>query len=129
VVLYLLKYKDKGSITTVRGVITLLQEIGAGITLGVLAVSTFVFLDHKDVMHLQSMHKYCMRDLKTRWNVKESPGLKFMESDGYQKKIAEINSLPTKITYLDEKVRKYLKHAAIKPGHDVLALGGMLGLG
>ena len=52
-----------------------------------------------------------------------------MDADVNQKKIAEIKSLTAKITDLEEKVRSYLEHAAIKPGHDVLVLDRMLGLG
>ena len=70
--LYLLKYEDVGGIATPGGVVTLMQEMIVSFTLGILAVSMFIFLDYKDVIHLQTTHKYqnetyqLMRDPTTR---------------------------------------------------------------
>ena len=46
-----------------------------------------------------------------------------------QKDIEEIKSISAKITDLEKKVRKYLDHATIKLGCDILPLDRMLGLG
>ena len=142
-VLYLLKYLyEDVDIATPGGVVTLLQEIAVGFTLGILAMSIFLFLDYKDVMHLQSAHKYrnetfqLMRDPTTRENFEENSGLKFIEADEYQQSFAEINSFPAEMKPLEEKTKKVLEdlgvakmeHAAIKPGYDILTLDPMLGL-
>ena len=123
-------------------IIGLLKDIVIGIVFGLVSVSVLIFLDHKDVIHLQSAHGYrnmglqMMRDPETRKSVEENSGLKFMEADEYQRKFAEINSYPAKVKPLEENTRKYLadlevakkEHAAIKPGYDILVNDPMLGL-
>lgn len=97
-------------------------------------VAEAVLVVAKDVMHLQSAHKYCnetfqmMCDSETRWIVKETSVLKLTEVYVYQKDIEEVKSISAKITDLEKKVRKYLDHAATKPGCDILPLDRMLGL-
>ena len=134
--------EDEDNITSSGGIIALLRDIVIGIVFGLVSVSILIFLDHKDVIHLQSAHGYrnmglqMMRDPETRKSVEENSGLKFMEADEYQRKFAEINSYPAKVKPLEENTRKYLadlevakkEHAAIKPGYDILALDPMLGL-
>ncbi len=133
---------NEDNITSFVGIIALLKDIVIGIIFGLIAVSILVFLDHKDVIHLKSAHKYrdmglqMMRDPEIRKSVEENSGLKFMETVEYQRKFDEIKTQPTKITDLEEKTIKYLadlevakkEHSAIKPGYDILALDPMLGL-
>jgi hypothetical protein len=134
--------EDVQDITTWGGIIGLLKDIVIGIVFGLVSVSFLIFLDHKDVIHLQSAHQYrniglqMMRDPETRTNAEENSGLKFMEADEYQKKFSEVNSYPAKMKTLEENTKKILEdlevakkeHAAIKPGYDILALDPMLGL-
>jgi hypothetical protein len=133
---------NEDNITSSVGIIAFLRDLVIGIVFGLLTVSFLIFLDHKDVIHLKSAHGYrdmglqMMRDPETRKNVEENSGLKFMEADEYQRKLAEVNAFPAKIKPLEENTRKYLadlevakkEHAAIKPGYDILALDPMLGL-
>jgi hypothetical protein len=134
--------EDEDNIASSGGIITFLRDIVIGIVFGLVSVSVLIFLDHKDVIHLQSAHGYrnmglqMMRDPETRKSVEENSGLKFMEADEYQRKFAEINSYPAKVKPLEENTRKYLadlevakkEHAAIKPGYDILVLDPLLGL-
>ena len=93
-------------------------------------VAEAVVVVAKDVMHMQSAHKYCNETFQMMCDsiVKESSVLKLTEVDVYQKDIEEIKSISAKITDLEKKVRKYLDHAATKPGCDILPLDQMLGL-
>jgi len=134
--------EDEDNIASSGGIITFLRDIVIGIVFGLVSMSVLIFLDHKDVIHLQSAHGYrnmglqMMRDPETRKSVEENSGLKFMEADEYQRKFAEINSYPAKVKPLEENTRKYLadlevakkEHAAIKPGYDILVNDPMLGL-
>ena len=141
-VLDVLKSEDAGDITTFKGVFTLLQDIAAGVILGLLTVSALIFLDHKDVIHLQSAHKYrnaaftMVQDPETRKNFEESLGLMFMEAGVYKKNVAKVKSFPADIIGSEERIRKVIadlevakkEYAAIKPGYDILVNDPMLGL-
>jgi hypothetical protein len=134
--------EDEDNIVSSGGIISCLRDIVIGITLGLASVSILIFLDHKDVIHVQSAHSYrnlglqMMRDPETRKNIEESSGLIFMEADVYKKKVAEIESFPAKMNPYEANTKKYLadlevakkEQAAIKPGYDILASDPMLGL-
>jgi hypothetical protein len=133
---------NEENITSSEGIIAFLRDLVIGIVFGLLSVSILIFLDHKDVIHMQSAHGYrdmglqMMRDPETRKNVEENSGLKFMEAETYKMKFSEVNAFPAKIITLEENTRKYLadlevakkEHAAIKPGYDILVLDPLLGL-
>jgi hypothetical protein len=133
---------DHGDITTAGGVIALLKDIMMGIMLGMAGVSMFIFLDHKDVIHLQSAHNYrnaafaMVQDPETRALIEESSGLIFMGLKSHETQVKEIAAFPGKIKVREEKIIMLggdlevakKEHAAIKPGYDILALDPALGL-
>jgi hypothetical protein len=128
--------------TSSGGIIVFLRDTVIGIVFELISVLILIFLDHKDVIHLQSAHGYrniglqMMRNPETRKNVEENSGLKFMEAEEYQNKFAEINSYPAKMKPQEENTKQVLEdlevakkeHAAIKPWYAILALDPMLGL-
>jgi hypothetical protein len=129
-------------ITTTGGIIALLKDIFIGIVVGLICVSALIFLDHKDVIHMQSAHNYrnyafnVLSDPETMKNIEESSGVKFMDVQDYQKKIKEIESFTTKIAEFEEKGKKYVpdlevakkEYAAMKPEYDKLVADPLLGL-
>ena len=133
---------DDEDITSSVGIIALLKDILIGIVVGVISVSTLVFLDHKGLIHMQSAHGYrdmgraMMLDPETRKNAEESSGLIFLDDYEYQKNFKEIGSYPSQVKALEERTIKYLadlevakkEYAAIKPGYDILVNDPMLGL-
>lgn len=71
-------------------VVPMLREIIVGFTLGILAVSIFIFLDHEDVIQMQSTHNYrnktyrlMMHETTMREKFEENLGLMFMKADVY----------------------------------------------
>ena len=67
--------KDAQDTTRSGGIVGLLKDIVISIVLGLVGVLILVYLNHKDLIHLQSAHGYrnigfqMMRDPKTRKNV------------------------------------------------------------
>ena len=134
--------EDVQDITTWGGIIGLLKDIVIGIVFGLVSVSILIFLDHKDVIHVQGAHSYrdmgraILNDPETRKNAEESSGLLFMDAVEYQKKFAEIGIYPSQVKALEERTNKFVAdlevakkvHAAIKPGYDILVTDPMLGL-
>ena len=113
-----------------------------GIMLGMAGVSMFIFLDHKDVIHLQSAHNYrnaafaMVQDPETRTLIEESSGLIFMGLKSHETQINEIAAFPGKIKVREEKIIMLggdmevakKEHAAIKPGYNILVKDPALGL-
>ena len=135
--------EDEDNIASSGGIITFLRDIVIGIVFGLLTVSFLIFLDHKDVIHLQSAHNYrnaafaMVQDPETRTLIEESSGLIFMGLKSHETNVNEIAGFPGKIKVREEKISMLAgdlevakkEHAAIKPGCDILPLDRMLGLG
>ncbi len=133
---------DEDNIASSGGIIGFLKDIVIGAIFGLISVSILMFLDHKDVIHLQSAHSYrnlglqMMSDPETRKNAEESSGLIFLDADTYKMRFAEIDIFPSQVKKLEERTKKYIadlevakkEHTAIKPGYDVLVTDPMLGL-
>ena len=133
---------NEENITSSEGIIAFLRDLVIGIVFGLLSVSILIFLDHKDVIHMQSAHGYrdmglqMMRDPETRKNVEESPGIIFLDDYEYKTKFDEIGVYPSQVKALEERTKKHLadlevakkEHAAIKPGYDILVKDPALGL-
>ena len=133
---------ESEDITTLGGIIALLRDIVIGIFCGSMIVSFLMFLDHKDVIHLQSAHNYrqamvsLLSDPGIREDVQESSGLIFMMMEDYQLKVKEIEKIPGEVKKMEEK--KIISDAnleaatkerdAIKPGYDKLVSDPLLGL-
>mmetsp|Transcript_45678 Transcript_45678/g.95861 ORF Transcript_45678/g.95861 Transcript_45678/m.95861 type:complete len:236 (+) Transcript_45678:61-768(+) len=99
----LLIMSDEDDISKPGGVITLLKDIVLGIILGVFCISTLIFLDHRDVIHIQSAHHFrdaafsLLNDPETMATVEESTGFKFMSMREYEAKMKEISSVTEKL--------------------------------
>ncbi|KAL3812134.1 hypothetical protein ACHAXA_009393 [Cyclostephanos tholiformis] len=134
--------EDSGDITTLGGILALLKDIVIGIICGTLILSTIIFLDHRNVIHLQSAHNYrnmaitILSDPDTREEVQEASGLIFLRSEDYERKATEIKSAPTKMKEAEEKKKKVVadlevikkERDTIKPGYDELVSHPSLGL-
>ncbi len=142
-VLDLLGGEDESEdITTLSGIIALLRDIVIGIICGSMVVSLLMFLDYKDVIHIQSAHRHrqsmvtLLNDPETRTNVEESSGLVFMRMEEYDKKLMEIKEVPAQLKELEEKKTKSnanlevstKERDAMKPGYDKLVSDPLLGL-
>ncbi|KAL3826631.1 hypothetical protein ACHAXA_009072 [Cyclostephanos tholiformis] len=134
--------EDSGDITTLGGILALLKDIVIGIICGTLIMSTIIFLDHRNVIHLQSAHNYrnmaitILSDPDTREEVQEASGLIFLRSEDYERKVIEIKSVPTKVKDAEEKKKKVIadlevikkERDTMKPGYDELVKHPSLGL-
>ncbi|KAL3791213.1 hypothetical protein ACHAW5_007796 [Stephanodiscus triporus] len=138
----LMNDEDAEDITTAGGFIALLKDILIGLIFGMISVSALVFLDFKNVLHMQSAHNYrnmanaMLSDPETRKSVEESSGLHFMTVEDYQRKVNEIKQFPSQLTSIEEKSKKLVpdleaakkEYEAIKPDYDKLLADPLLGL-
>jgi hypothetical protein len=112
---HLLTSNDEGAddITTFGGIIALLKDIVLGITLGMIGVSTLVFLDHRNVVHLPIAHRYreaafaMVANPETRRTIEEGTGLIFMTEEDHARNIEEINLFDTQIKESEVNAKKY----------------------
>eukprot|EP00584_Thalassiosira_punctigera_P023520 CAMPEP_0172575706 /NCGR_PEP_ID=MMETSP1067-20121228/137348_1 /TAXON_ID=265564 ORGANISM="Thalassiosira punctigera, Strain Tpunct2005C2" /NCGR_SAMPLE_ID=MMETSP1067 /ASSEMBLY_ACC=CAM_ASM_000444 /LENGTH=303 /DNA_ID=CAMNT_0013368357 /DNA_START=115 /DNA_END=1026 /DNA_ORIENTATION=- len=83
-----------------------------GSIMGVIAISIFIFLDHRDVVHLQGAHDFraaafqLLKDPETLANVEKSSGLKFMIMTDYESTRKEIDRLVEQKVDNDKKVKE-----------------------
>mmetsp|Transcript_31435 Transcript_31435/g.58101 ORF Transcript_31435/g.58101 Transcript_31435/m.58101 type:complete len:244 (-) Transcript_31435:444-1175(-) len=138
----LLVTSDEEDITQPGGIITLFKDIIVGIILGVLTISTLIFLDHRDVVHFQSAHNFrnaafqLLNDPETISNIEESSDLKFMTLTDYEYKRKEIDSVTDKIASKEEALEKRTNEAeerkkevaSIKEEYESLMTNPILGL-
>ncbi|KAL3780362.1 hypothetical protein ACHAW5_007120 [Stephanodiscus triporus] len=102
-------------VTTFGGIIALMKDIVIGITLGMIGVSTLVFLDHRNVIHLPLAHKYreavvfaMVADPETRETIEGSTGLIFMTEEDHERNIEEINLFDAQIKESEVNTKKYV---------------------
>jgi len=116
----LLIMSDEDDISKPGGVITLLKDIVLGIILGVFCISTLIFLDHRDVIHIQSAHHFrdaafsLLNDPETMATVEESTGFKFMSMREYEAKMKEIESVEDRNEKSQEILEKRIAEAEEK---------------
>mmetsp|Transcript_48519 Transcript_48519/g.103243 ORF Transcript_48519/g.103243 Transcript_48519/m.103243 type:complete len:248 (+) Transcript_48519:205-948(+) len=119
-VITLLIASDEEDVTQPGGIITLLKDIIAGVILGVITISTLIFLDHRDIVHFQSAHNFrnaafqLLNDPETIANIEESSELKFMTITEYESKKKEIDSVAEKKVKNQEILDKRTKEAEEK---------------
>lgn len=138
----LLTSSDEDDITRPGGMLTLAKDIILGILLGVMTVSTLIFLDHRNVFHFQSAHNFrnaafqLLNDPETIANLEESSELKFMTVADHEGKHKEIDSASEKIASSNEAVEKRTKEGeemkkevdSIQAEYDSLRGNPLLGL-
>jgi len=94
------------------GIISVLRDVALGSIMGVIAISIIIFLDHRDVVHLQSAHNFraaafhLLNDPETLANVEKSSGLKFMKMTDYESTRKEIDRLVEQKVDNDKKVKE-----------------------
>jgi hypothetical protein len=93
------------------GILSFLQDIVIGLTLGVILMSFLIFLDHRDVIHIQSAHKIretaynMLTNPETRTLVEEATNLKFITKEVYETNLEEIDSFASKTSQYESKVK------------------------
>lgn len=119
-VMNLLLASDEQDVTQPGGFVTLLKDIIVGVILGVLTISTLIFLDHRNIVHFQSAHNFrnaafqLLSDPETIANIEESSDLKFMTVAEYEAKKKEIDTVAEKLKTNEEVLEKRTKEAEEK---------------
>mmetsp|Transcript_23273 Transcript_23273/g.37983 ORF Transcript_23273/g.37983 Transcript_23273/m.37983 type:complete len:220 (+) Transcript_23273:58-717(+) len=127
---------DKEDITKPFGIITLLKDIIVGIILGVILISTSIYLDYHDVIHSRGAHNVrnatlqLLDNSETIANLEESFELKFMKMNEYESNRKEIDSVAEKLAFRNEDLEKRTAEAegkhkeaeSIRPEHESLML-------
>lgn len=91
--------EENGTNDEAFGIIAVLRDIIVGIILGVVTISVMIFLDHRNVIHLQSAHNFrdaafsLLNDPETLASIEESAGLKFIKIDQYESMRNEIDKM------------------------------------
>jgi hypothetical protein len=103
---------DEDDIATFGGFIALIRDVITGVVLGILTISVIVFLDHHNIVHLQSAHNLrnnafaLVNDPETLATIEESSGLKFMLKEDYSEMLKKIEDFPAEMVSGAEKVKK-----------------------
>lgn len=87
-------------------IIKVLRDIIIGTIWGMLSVSVLIFLDHRNIIHLQSAHSFrnaafdvLNTDPETIANLEESSDLKFMTLDQYESHRKDIGDITRTLKY------------------------------
>ena len=121
-VVTLLISSDEEDLTQPGGIITLLKDIILGVILGVLTISTLIFLDHRNIVHFQSAHNFrnaafqMLNDPETISNLEESSDMKFLTQMEYESKKKEIDSVAEKLKGHEAVLEKRIKEGDAKKG-------------
>ena len=103
---------DEDPITTPSGFFAMVRDIIIGIVMGILTISILVFLDHHNIIHLQSAHNFresafaLVNDPETLTIIEESSDLKFVTLTSYEAQLKEIKEAPAKIAILQKRLVK-----------------------
>ena len=93
------------------GILSFFKDIVIGLTLGVLLMSFLIFLDHRDVIHIQGAHKIretafdMLTNPETRTLVEEATNLKFITKEVYETNQKEIESFASKTPQYESKYK------------------------
>ncbi|KAL7483204.1 hypothetical protein ACHAW6_008847 [Cyclotella cf. meneghiniana] len=102
------------------GIITLLKDITIGTIFGVLTISFLIFLDHINVIHLQSAHNFrqsafsVLNDPETLATLEESAGLKFIPIGDYEAMKNEIDAAAAKVAKVKDTIAERIKETEQK---------------
>jgi hypothetical protein len=102
------------------GIITLLKDITIGTVFGVLTISFLIFLDHINVIHLQSAHNFrqsafsVLNDPETLATLEESAGLKFIPIGDYEAMKNEIDAAAAKVAKVKDTIAERIKETEQK---------------
>ncbi|KAL3792477.1 hypothetical protein HJC23_000949 [Cyclotella cryptica] len=102
------------------GIITLLKDVTIGTVFGVLTISILIFLDHINVIHLQSAHNFrqsafsVVNDPETLATLEESAGLKFIPVSDYNAMKSEIEAATGKVAKVKDTMAERIKETEEK---------------
>eukprot|EP00956_Cyclotella_meneghiniana_P027414 scaffold61242_cov53-Cyclotella_meneghiniana.AAC.4 len=108
---------DVGPSVEGYSVIGFLKDVLIGVVMGLVTISLMIFLDHINVIHLQSAHNFrenafaMLNDPETIANLEEA-GVKFITMDQYQLMKEELDGADEKIEDMKEKVAAKVKEMA-----------------
>jgi len=133
---------EEYDITRARGLFTLLKDILFGVILGVVTLSSLIYLDHHNVIHLQSAHNFrdtafqLLNDPEIIANIEESSNLKFLTVADYESKRVVIDSVEEIIAEANTRIQSRIMEDAekqkeldsIKAEYDRLYESPLLGL-
>lgn len=90
--------------------IIFLRDVILGIISGVMVISVMVFLDHRDVIHMQSAHNFreaafsLLNDPETIHTLEEVSDMLFMSMPDYEKRKGEIDEVLKELKDEEEKL-------------------------
>jgi hypothetical protein len=119
-VLHGLMSDDQDANDTSGGVIPLFKDIIIGVTFGVVTISFMIFLDHINIIHLQSAHNFretafrLLNDPETISTLEESTDMKFMPFEEYDAIKTEIEEARSKLTAHESTIEARTKEAEEK---------------
>jgi len=96
-------------------IIVILRDVIIGIILSLVIISILIFLDHRDVIHLQTAHNFrstafqLMNDPETIATLEESSNLKFLTVDDYESMKREIEKKHDELKINTELLEKRTK--------------------
>mmetsp|Transcript_27627 Transcript_27627/g.66551 ORF Transcript_27627/g.66551 Transcript_27627/m.66551 type:complete len:240 (-) Transcript_27627:423-1142(-) len=120
-------------------IIVILRDIIVGIILSLVIISILIFLDHRDVIHLQTAHNFrsmafqLMNDPETIATLEESSDLKFLTFDKYESMKKEIETKDNdfvehleKLTKKEEEKMKSMDADAMQKEYETLLKNPLL---
>mmetsp|Transcript_11920 Transcript_11920/g.24041 ORF Transcript_11920/g.24041 Transcript_11920/m.24041 type:complete len:251 (+) Transcript_11920:92-844(+) len=102
------------------GFIVIIKDCFIGMVFGLLTISCLIFLDHHNIIHLQSAHNFreaafqSLNNPETIANLEESSGMKFMTSEQYNSWQKEIDEATSKMESAKQKLEDRTKEAETK---------------
>ncbi|KAL3782941.1 hypothetical protein ACHAWO_011390 [Cyclotella atomus] len=102
------------------GPITLLKDVFIGTIFGLVTISMLIFMDHLNIIHLQSAHNFresafaMLNDPETLANLEESTGLKFIPVSEYESIQSEINEASEKLAKIQSTIQERVKEGEEK---------------
>ena len=103
---------DEDDVSRPGGLLTLAKQVVLGVFLGIAMVAVLVYLDHLDVVHLESAHGLrevafdMLNDPETLANLQEAAGFKFLSMPEYEAMRREVDEAPEKIAEAEEELRR-----------------------
>lgn len=102
---------DEEPSSIISTLVSTLRDVVMGITVGVVMISLLVFLDHRDIIHVESAHNLragafqMVNNPETLATIEESSGLKLLPTDKYESMLNEIEKLENQKPDIEKKLQ------------------------
>jgi len=112
VILLLTSDEESDPSTPVGYILALLKDVILGLVFGVLTISFFIVLDHRNIIHFQSAHNVreaaysALSDPVTLASLEAEIDMKFMTVADYEAAKKEIDDVETTLTQMAEKLEE-----------------------